>query len=171
MDESGAGAWAFTFRALDGSELPLRHFRGAALLVVNTASRCGFTPQYKGLQDLWRDYRGRGLVVLGVPSNDFGGQEPGSAGEIRNFCETRFAVDFPLAEKARVRGSDAHPFYQWAARQRGPWASPLWNFHKYLVAPDGRLADWFSTLTRPDSPRLHDAIERILPAGISRARP
>ncbi|MCW5732384.1 MAG: glutathione peroxidase [Alphaproteobacteria bacterium] len=154
----------FTFRAIEGGDLPLGGFRGKAVLVVNTASQCGFTPQYAGLQELWRRYRERGLVVLGVPSNDFGGQEPGSAAEIKEFCEVNFDVDFPLTEKQRVIGADAHPFYRWIASELGEGQLPRWNFHKYLVAPDGSLAGTFPTRVRPDAPELIRAIEEILPA-------
>ncbi len=156
-------AWDFSFVGIDGRPFPLAVYRGQALLIVNTASRCGFTPQYKGLEDLAEKYRQRGLVVLGVPSNDFGGQEPGNSDEIRQFCELTYQVRFPLTEKTKVAGKQAHPFYRWAARELGVLAKPRWNFHKYLVAPDGRLADWFSTITAPDSPRVIRAIETVLP--------
>jgi glutathione peroxidase len=161
---SGAGtAWDFSFVGIDGSPMPLADYRGKALLIVNTASQCGFTPQYKALEDLAEKYRERGLVVLGVPSNDFGGQEPGSAGEIKEFCDLNYHISFPLTEKSKVVGDDAHPFYRWAAKELGPLAKPRWNFHKYLIAPDGRLADWFSTVTSPDSPRIIKAVEALLP--------
>lgn len=153
----------FTFQAIEGGELPLGGFKGKAVLVVNTASQCGYTPQYAGLQALWQRYRARGLVVLGVPSNDFGGQEPGSAAEIKQFCEVNFDVDFPLTEKQRVIGADAHPFYRWIARELGEGQVPRWNFHKYLVAPDGSLAGTFPTRVPPDAPELIKAIEAALP--------
>lgn len=156
-------AYDFAFTTIDGAPLPLSDFRGKVLLVVNTASRCGFTPQYEGLEKLWTDYRDRGLVVLGVPSNDFGGQEPGTETQIKEFCQVNFAVDFPMTAKTVVRGDDAHPFYRWAAMQVGPLGVPHWNFHKYLVAPDGRLVDWFATTTSPDAGRLRDAVQRYLP--------
>jgi glutathione peroxidase len=160
---SGAhSAWDFSFVGIDGQPLPLAQFQGKAVLLVNTASQCGFTPQYKGLQVLWQKYRDRGLVVLGMPSNDFGGQEPGSSAEIKGFCETSFGIDFPLTEKVKVTGNQAHPFYRWAARELGPLAKPRWNFHKYLIAPDGRLVDWFSTVTSPESPSISKAIETLL---------
>lgn len=161
--EAGQSAHDFIFQSIDGQPLPLATFAGKAVLVVNTASQCGFTPQYAELEQLWRDYRGRGLVVLGVPSNDFGGQEPGGAAEIRAFCADTYAVDFPLAAKVRVKGADAHPFYRWAAAQVGALGVPRWNFHKYLIAPDGRLADWFSTVTKPRAPKVVAAIEKLLP--------
>ncbi len=163
-DAAAGSAHEFEFIAIDGTPLPLSSFAGKAVLVVNTASFCGFTPQYKGLQALYERYRDRGLVVLGVPSNDFGSQEPGTAEEIKKFCEANFAIDFPLTEKQVVSGRNAHPFYRWASDTLGAMAKPRWNFHKYLVAPDGQLVDWFSTVTKPDSPKVVAAIEAVLPA-------
>jgi len=160
---AGKTAHDFAFTSIDGSPLPMKSFAGKAVLVVNTASFCGYTPQYKGLEALWQRYRDRGLVVLGVPSNDFGAQEPGTAGEIKHFCETSYSVDFPLADKQVVSGHDAHPFYRWAAHELGQVSAPRWNFHKYLVAPDGRLVGWFPTQAEPDSPALVKAIEAALP--------
>lgn len=154
----------FSFQSIDGQPLPLATFKGKAVLVVNTASQCGFTPQYKGLEALYDRYGAQGLIVLGVPSNDFGGQEPGQNSDIKNFCETTFDVSFPLTEKAHVTGADAHPFYKWAAEKMGVVAKPRWNFHKYLIGPDGALVDWFSTVTEPTSPRITKAIETLLPA-------
>lgn len=148
--------------ALDGRPLDPGMLEGKVVLVVNTASQCGFTPQYKALQALWAEYRGRGLVVLGVPSNDFGGQEPGSNAEVASFCEINYGVDFPLLEKQTVSGSAAHPFYRWAADRTGPLGVPRWNFHKILVGRDGRLVDWFSSMTGPDSARLRSAVEKAV---------
>ena len=162
--DRAADAHAFSFTSIDGAPLPLSRYAGKALLVVNTASRCGFTGQYRGLQALWQDYRDRGLVVLGVPSNDFGGQEPGSEAEISRLCAEDFGVDFPLTAKTRVRGPEAHPFYRWARAEAGGLAAPKWNFHKYLIAPDGRLAAWFYSWTTPGSARLRRAVEAALEA-------
>ena len=156
-------AYDFDFVAIDGQPLPLKQFVGKAVLVVNTASMCGYTPQYADLQALWEEYRDRGLVVLGVPSNDFGGQEPGGAEQIKDFCAVNFAVDFPMTDKQAVTGAQAHPFYQWARQKLGSAAVPRWNFHKYLVAPDGRLADWFPTSTSPKSERVVKAVQAVLP--------
>ena len=153
----------FSFTAIDGNSLPLSSFKGKAVLLVNTASHCGFTSQYGELQALWRRYRDRGFVVLGVPSNDFGGQEPGTNTEIKTFCEVNFDVDFPLTEKVHVKGEKAHAFYTWAEKELGALAKPRWNFHKYLIAPDGRLVDWFSSVTSPNSTRLTQALESVLP--------
>jgi glutathione peroxidase len=139
---------------------------GGLLLVVNTASMCGFTYQYAALQRLWEAYRDRGLVVLGVPSNDFGGQEPGSAAEIKSFCEANFDVDFPLTEKVSVRGPGSHPLFAWLRAELGPDATPRWNFHKYLIGPDGRaLVTWPSGI-EPDAPAVREEVERAL-AGAS----
>ena len=159
------GAHDFTFTGIEGDPLPLKAFAGKAVLIVNTASLCGFTPQYTDLQDVWSRYRDRGLVVLGVPSNDFGAQEPGTEAEIKEFCEVNFDVDFPLTAKEHVTGPQAHPFYQWAARELGPAAAPRWNFHKYLIAPDGQLAGWLPTRVRPTSQEAIWSIESILPRG------
>ncbi|MCK6451599.1 MAG: glutathione peroxidase [Alphaproteobacteria bacterium] len=158
-----ATALDFAFATIEGAPLDLAAFRGKAVLVVNTASFCGYTPQYAGLQKLWERYRERGLVVLGVPSNDFGQQEPGSAVEIKRFCEVNYSIDFPLTEKVAVTGAAAHPFYRWAAAELGAAAAPRWNFHKYLVGPDGRLVAWFPTRVAPDDPPLVQAIEAAVP--------
>ena len=164
MSDDAGSAWDFSFETLDGQPLPLSAFKGKAVLVVNTASKCGFTPQYKDLEALHSKYRDKGLVVLGVPCNDFGGQEPGSAAEIRSFCDNNYGVTFPLTAKTRVTGREAHPFYAWARDKVGILGSPKWNFHKYLIAPDGTLADWFSTPTSPSAERVTAAIEKVLAA-------
>lgn len=155
-------AFDFRLRALDGSPLDLAVFAGRPLLVVNTASRCGFTPQYAALQKLWEDHAASGLVVIGVPSNDFGGQEPGRADEIAAFCGVTYGVTFPLAEKTRVAGRDAAPLFRWLAAEGGFLARPRWNFYKYLVGRDGRLAAWFASVTPPDAARVRRAIARAL---------
>jgi len=146
---------------LDERTESLCSYAGKVLLVVNTASRCGYTPQYDGLEALYRRYRGRGLVVLGFPSNDFGGQEPGGPAEINKTAHDEYGVSFPLAAKAEVRGPKAHPFYKWAALER-PGDGPRWNFHKYLIGRDGRIAAAFSTQTEPTDPKVIAAIEKEL---------
>ena len=135
-------AYGFSFPALTGGDIRLAEYAGRPLLVVNTASLCGFTPQYAGLQELWTEFRGRGLVIIGVPSNDFGGQEPGGATEIAQTAQHHYGVTFPIAAKAVVKGSNAHPFYKWAAEAR-PKDVPRWNFHKYLIGRDGYIAEVF----------------------------
>ena len=148
--------------AIGGGPLDAAQFRGRVVLVVNTASKCGFTPQYEGLEALWRVYRDRGLVVLGVPSNDFGAQEPGTNSDVTSFCRLSYGVDFPLMEKQTVTGGGAHPLYRWAAERTGPLGTPRWNFHKLLIGRDGRLVDWFSSMTAPDATRLRSAIDKAL---------
>lgn len=152
----------FTFTSIDGEPMPLSQFEGKAVLVVNTASQCGYTPQYRGLQDLYDKRSDDGVVVLGVPSNDFGGQEPGSEEEIKKFCEVQFGINFPMTEKAVVKGGDAHPFYQWAAAQFGKDAVPQWNFHKVLIAADGTISGAFPSSTTPDSDTLNKALDDAL---------
>ena len=141
-----------------GGPLDLRQFAGHPILVVNTASLCGFTPQYAGLQALYAEYKPRGLVVLGVPSNDFGRQEPGDP----TVCTARFATSFPVAGKAHVTGQAAIPLFQWLAREAGALGRPRWNFYKYLIDREGQLATWFGSVTKPSSLRLRAAIERCL---------
>ena len=155
-------AYAFTFKGLDGQEILLSSYAGLPILVVNTASLCGYTPQYTGLQALWTQYRDMGLMVLGVPSNDFGGQEPGGKSEIEQTAQGDYHVTFPLTEKVAVKGAGAHPFYRWAAQER-PFDAPRWNFHKYLVGRDGRLKAAFTSAVEPSDPKLVAAIERELP--------
>lgn len=160
---SASSAHDFSFVSIEGDPLPLDSFAGKAVLVVNTASFCGFTKQYSGLQALWETYRERGLVVLGVPSNDFGNQEPGREAEIKEFCEVNYGIDFPMTEKQVVSGKDAHPFYQWAAGELGQLSKPRWNFYKILVGPNGEALDWFSSMTSPSSGKLTNAVEAALP--------
>jgi len=154
-------AYAFSFKSLDGKDIALSSFAGRPILVVNTASLCGYTPQYAGLQALWARYRERGLIILGVPSNDFGGQEPGGAGDIVKTAHDEYHIDFPLTQKLAVKGKDAHPFYRWAALER-PADAPRWNFHKYLIGRDGRLKAAFTSAVEPNDPGLIVAIETEL---------
>jgi glutathione peroxidase len=155
-------AYDFTLNTLVGETLDLQQFAGKPLLVVNTASKCGFTPQYEGLQAVWSAYRDRGLVVIGVPSNDFGRQEPGSEAEIGAFCSRNYGVSFPMAEKVHVRGREAHPLFRWFAQEGGMLSKPRWNFFKYIVARDGSLASWFSSVTKPESNRLQAVLDRVV---------
>lgn len=158
------GAYAYSLPRLDGGTLDLADYAGRPLLIVNTASRCGFTPHYAGLQQLWDTYRNRGLIVIGVPSNDFGGQEPGDAAEIGAFCQRNYGVTFPMADKLTVSGRQPHPLFRFLGDKGGMLARPRWNFYKYLVGPDGNLAAWFSSITKPDSGRVRQAVERVLAA-------
>ena len=161
---AAASAFDFALERLEGGDLPLRQFRGHPVLIANTASRCGFTPQYAGLQALHERFGPRGLVVLGVPSNDFGSQEPGSHDDIAQFCQRNYGVGFPMAGKVAVRGPGTHPLFTWLAEQGGALSRPRWNFYKYLVGADGQLAAWFTPVTGPESRRLVAAVEKALPA-------
>ncbi|HEV2157213.1 glutathione peroxidase [Bradyrhizobium sp.] len=154
-------AYAFSFPALSGDDIRLAAFTGKPLLVVNTASLCGYTPQYAGLQEIWTEFRARGLTVIGVPSNDFGGQEPGGASEITETAHHQYGVTFPIAAKAVVVGAKAHPFYKWAAEAR-PREVPRWNFHKYLIGRDGYIAEVFPSAVEPADTRVKTAIARTL---------
>ncbi len=152
----------FTLTGIDGKAMPLQQFDGKVVLLVNTASECGYTPQYEGLESLWKAYKDKGLVVVGVPSNDFGGQEPGKAKEIATFCKLNYGVSFPLADKTVVKGKSADPVYIWAGEKAGMMGTPKWNFHKYLFAKDGHFIDWFSTPTEPMSDKIKSAVEKAL---------
>ena len=154
-------AYAFSFAGLEGGEIKLADHAGKPILVVNTASLCGYTPQYAGLQQLWERYRQRGLMIVGVPSNDFGGQEPGGAADITKTAHGEYGVGFPLAAKAQVKGASPHPFYKWAASER-PLETPRWNFHKYLVGRDGHIAAVFATDIEPMDARVVNAIAKEL---------
>jgi glutathione peroxidase len=152
----------FVIPAIDGGTIALSNFRGKAVLLVNTASECGFTPQYRDLEALWDELAERGLVVLGVPSNDFGGQEPGDEPEIKAFCEATYAVSFPMTAKQAVIGGNAHPLYRWIAAELGEDAAPKWNFHKYLIDGDGALVGTWPSNVGPADPAIRDAVEAAL---------
>jgi len=163
LHATSPSAHAITFTSIEGKPLPLSSYAGKAVLVVNTASLCGFTYQYDGLQEVFDRYRDRGLVVLGVPSNDFGQQEPGGEAEIKHFCEVNFDIDFPLTEKQTVKGSDAHPFFHHVAETLGENSLPRWNFHKYLIDPEGQLVGAWSSQAEPGGAEITGAIEQALP--------
>jgi len=152
----------FEFQLPGGDPLPLAKFKGKPVLVVNTATECGFKGQLGDLQTLQDDYAERGLVILAVPSNDFGGQEPRAGEELKGYCSAKYGATYQLAAKSAVKGENAHPFYKWAVTQFGMTARPYWNFHKYLIGPDGTLVNWFSTPTRPTAKKVRRAIETQL---------
>ena len=155
-------AYDFAFQSIDGKPMPLNGFKGRVIMVVNTASFCGFTPQYKGLEALYEKYDGQGLTIVGVPSNDFGGQEPKREGEIKAFCEGAYGLTFPLTQKYAVHGASAHPFYKWATGILGPKAEPRWNFHKIVVGRDGRVVAAFNSGFEPANAELVGLIETEL---------
>ena len=151
-------AHQFEFTSIDGAPLALSDFTGKTILLVNTASECGFTPQYSALQALWETYRDQGLVVIGVPSDDFGNQEPGSETEIKAFCTKNYAVDFHMTSKQKVIGPEAHPFYRAVQDELGSAALPKWNFHKYLIDPAGELVELWPSKVDPLSKEVEAAI-------------
>ncbi len=146
---------------LYGNPMDLSRFKGQSLLIVNTASLCGFSVQFKGLEDIWKKNKDKGLVVLGVPSGDFGKQELGNNTDIVTMCSVKFGITFPLLAKTHVKGPEAHPLFQWIAREGGFWARPRWNFYKYLISPDGQLKSWFSSFTPPEASRFNRAVTQI----------
>jgi len=154
-------AYAFSFPALAGGDIRLADYARRPLLIVNTASLCGYTPQYAGLQELWTEFHDRGLMIIGVPSNDFGGQEPGDSSEIAETAQHQYGATFPISAKALVKGPNAHPFYKWAADAR-PKDVPRWNFHKYLIGRDGYIAEVFPSAVEPSDTRVKTAIARAL---------
>ena len=156
---------AYDFEAvdIDGKTVSLSDYRGKALLIVNVASKCGFTPQYTGLEKLWQDYRARGLVVLGFPCDQFGNQEPGNEEEIKNFCSLTYEVDFPLFAKVDVNGAQAHPLWKWLKQEKGGLLgidAIKWNFTKFLVGRDGRVRKRYAPTDKPES--LARDIEKAL---------
>ena len=150
------------FERIGGGALPLAEFAGKPVLVVNTASQCGYTPQYAGLEELWRRYGSKGAIVLGVPCNDFGGQEPYDEAAIQGFCTTKYGVDFPMTAKVRVIGAGAHPVYRRIAAELGEDAVPKWNFHKFLLGGDGELVESWPSRVDPLAPPVVQAIEAAL---------
>jgi glutathione peroxidase len=155
-------AYDFNFKDLDGADLKLNEFKGKVIIVVNVASKCGFTKQYDDMQKVWEKYQSKGIIMLGVPSNDFGSQEPGNNEDIKNFCEAKFGISFPMTEKVKVKGEEAHPFYLWAKKNHGKSAIPKWNFHKIIINRDGKIAETFSSITNPSSKKFINAIEKLL---------
>ena len=148
----------FEFMGIDGQSIKISDYKEKVVVVVNVASRCGFTKQYEDLQNLWTNYKDNNLVVIGVPTNDFK-QEPASNKDIKDFCETNFNIDFPLTEKLNVLGENAHPFYKWAKKNHGNGAIPKWNFHKIIIGKDGKVADTFASITNPSSKKFINFIE------------
>ena len=152
----------FNIKDINEETFALEKFKNKTVLLVNVASNCGFTKQYAELQELYEKYSEKGLVVLGVPSNQFGGQEPGSNNEIKDFCETNFNITFPMTTKIDIKGDNAHPIYLWAKQNFGNAAVPKWNFHKILINRQGKIEDTYSSFTKPMSKKLTSKIEEIL---------
>ena len=162
MSDNTKTFFDFKINSINAEELDLSAFKGKTILLVNVASKCGFTKQYDDLQKLYDDYKEKGLIVIGIPSNQFGGQEPGSEKEIKNFCETNFNITFPMTSKYEVKGANAHPIYMWAKDTFGKSTVPKWNFHKILINKDGKIEDTFASFTGPLSNKVVKKIEQIL---------
>ena len=152
-------AYDFSFSDLDGTEMKLSEFKNNVLLITNVASKCGFTSQYEDLQTIWKKYQKEGLIVIGVPSNSFN-QEPGSNQEVKNFCEAKFGISFPMTQKVEVKGENAHPFFKWANENYGNKAIPKWNFHKIIIGKNGKVVDTFASFTKPNSSKFLSVIEK-----------
>ena len=151
----------FTIESISGETINLSDYKSKVVLLVNTASKCGFTPQYSGLQKIYDKYKNDGLVVLGVPTNDFN-QELSKESDVKEFCEIRFGVEFPMSSIQPIRGENAHPIYKWIQANVSVIGQPRWNFHKYLIGKDGKIINWFSSMTSPTSEGLVNQIETAL---------
>ena len=154
-------AYDYKFKSIDGGQINLSDYKGKVIVVVNVASRCGYTPQYEDLQSLYNNYKDKDLVVIGVPTNNFK-QEPGSNDQIKDFCETNFGITFPMTEKINVIGANSHPFYKWAKADHGISAIPKWNFHKIIIDKNGKVVDTFASFTKPTSKKFIKSIEKLI---------
>jgi len=152
----------FKINSINGDELNFSDFQGQTLLLVNVASNCGFTKQYDDLQKLYDDFKDKGFTVIGIPSNQFGNQEPGANSEIKDFCETNFNITFPMTSKYDVKGDNAHPIYLWAKETFGNSTVPKWNFHKILINKNGKVEDTYASFTNPMSKKIIKKLEQIL---------
>jgi len=153
----------FTMKTIEGKEQPLSAYKGKTLLIVNVASKCGFTPQYKGLEALYEKYKAQDLVILGFPANNFGGQEPGTEQQIQQFCSTTYGVTFPMFSKISVKGGDIHPLYKYLTESSTPPGAISWNFNKFLIDPSGRIAARWGSRAAPDSKELTEKVMEVLP--------
>jgi glutathione peroxidase len=162
MSDNSKTFFDFKIDSINGDELDLSTFNGKTILLVNVASKCGFTKQYDDLQKLYDNYKDKGLVVVGVPTNQFGSQEPGTEAEIKNFCETNFNITFPMTSKYEVKGDNAHPIYIWAKDTYGKSTVPKWNFHKILINKEGKIDDTFASFTGPMSKKIKNKLDQIL---------
>ena len=162
MSDTSKTFYDFKINSINGEEIDLSTFNGKTVLLVNVASRCGFTKQYDDLQKLYGDYKEKGLIIIGVPTNQFGGQEPGTEAEIKNFCETNFNITFPMTSKYDVKGNNAHPIYIWAKNTFGKSTIPKWNFHKILINKKGIIEDTYASFTGPRSKKIINKLDQIL---------
>jgi glutathione peroxidase len=161
LGENSSVAYDYSFNAIDGGQIKLSDYKDKVIVVVNVASRCGYTPQYEDLQTLYNNYKNKDVIVIGVPTNNFK-QEPGSNEQIKDFCETNFGISFPMTEKINVIGSNSHPFYKWAKKDFGMSAIPKWNFHKIVIDKNGKIKDTFASFTKPNSKKFIRLIEKLI---------
>ena len=161
VSDSSVVAYDYKFDSIDGGQIQLSDYKDKVLVIVNVASRCGYTPQYEDLQSLYNNYKDKDLVVIGVPTNNFK-QEPGSNDQIKDFCETNFNITFPMTEKINVIGTNSHPFYKWARGDYGIGAIPKWNFHKIVIDKNGKVVDTFASFTKPSSKKFIKSIEKLI---------
>tara|TARA_B100001057_G_C22259367_1_gene722589 strand:+ start:67 stop:576 length:510 start_codon:yes stop_codon:yes gene_type:complete len=161
VSASSGIVYDYKFNSINGGQIKLSDYKNKVIVIVNVASRCGYTPQYGDLQTLYNDYKDKDLVVIGVPTNNFK-QEPGSNDQIKDFCETNFGITFPMTEKINVIGADSHPFYKWAKENYGISAIPKWNFHKIIIGKNGKVVDTFASFTKPTSKKFIKLIEKLI---------
>ena len=159
--ENSGKAYDYSFKGIDGGEVKLSDYKDKVIVVVNVASRCGYTPQYEDLQTLYDDYKNKNVIVIGIPTNNFK-QEPGTNDQIKDFCETNFGISFPMTEKINVIGANSHPFYKWAKKDFGMSAIPKWNFHKIVIGKEGKIKDTFASFTKPTSKKFIKLIEELI---------
>ena len=157
-----ASTYQFSFNSIDGKKIDLKDFKGKPIFIINTASLCGFTYQYSDIEALYKKYKKDGLVIIGIPSNDFGSQELSSNQKVKEFCTVNFDVSFLLAEITNIIGIEGHPFFKWARKEAGFLAFPKWNFYKYLINKEGLLVKWYASTTRPISNKITTEIDKVL---------
>ena len=162
QNKAFSNAYDFTFTSIDGNPLNLKDFIGKPILIVNTASLCGFTSQYKDLEDLHQQYKKKELIIIAIPSNDFGSQELTSNEKVKDFCQTNFNITFLLTEITSIKGKNGHPFFKWVKSQEGLLSFPKWNFYKYLINKDGELNSWYSSITKPNSEKIKKSIDILI---------
>ena len=151
-----------SFESIDGNTISLKEFKNKPIIVVNSASFCGFTYQYEQLENLYQKYKKKGLVIIAIPSNDFGGQEYKDNKKVKEFCEVNFNISFPITTITKVKGRNRHPFFKWVEKEAGYLSLPKWNFYKYLISKDGKLSSWFSSVTKPSSEKFLNELKKIM---------
>ena len=162
INKVSANAYKYSFTSIDGKVINLKEFKGKPILIVNTASLCGFTNQYKDIESLYGMYKKVDLIVLGIPSNDFGNQELSSNAKVKEFCTTNFDISFLLTEITKIKGQNGHPFFKWVKEEAGFLAFPKWNFYKYLINKEGLLVKWYASTTRPSSTKITTKIDKMM---------